>query len=565
MSIQIQIGADISGVDKAIDQVSKSIDKIKPAAANGAASLNALSQVARDAPFGFIAIQNNLPILFDQFGNLTKASGGLSGAFKALGASLSGPAGVTFALGAVVSLLTVVAQKYGSIGGALDAFIGKTVSAKDIQDKFNASLEDSKKASAGEIANLDSLVKILNNVNSTRDQQVGAFDELNKKYPAILTNIKLENVNNAQSIALIGARTKLIKDQIILEGRREALIKLIGESALEGEKALNKLTNRNQLGFFESLGVEVRGLFAGVGGLGAINILTKDLGNAAESSNSYRQTLDGVNASLTDVDGKINTIIETYKKQLKAVKDQEKAEKDLIRTNKQAASQQEKTRQENLRKTSERIKRQDFLNKVDIKNLRDNVDERRKLEREAGIQLPTTLPTAPPAMPMNIDVLQNNAKIAQNALKQINKDANLSTAFDLANSTFFSPISSAFENFLTTGKFAFKDFAQSVLKAISQIVAKVIATGIISLLFTIFTGGFGAGAGGFAGGIAKVGKIVGSSLGFGGASGARVGQPNFGGVSGGGMQMAGAVNLTLRGSDLVGSINRTNATINRVG
>jgi len=31
------------------------------------------------------------------------------------------------------------------------------------------------------------------------------------------------------------------------------------------------------------------------------------------------------------------------------------------------------------------------------------------------------------------------------------------------------------------------------------------------------------------------------------------------------MQMAGAVNLTLRGSDLVGAINRTNATINRVG
>ena len=40
---------------------------------------------------------------------------------------------------------------------------------------------------------------------------------------------------------------------------------------------------------------------------------------------------------------------------------------------------------------------------------------------------------------------------------------------------------------------------------------------------------------------------------------------NFAGVQGGGMQMAGAVNLTLRGSDLVGSINRTNSTINRVG
>ena len=93
--------------------------------------------------------------------------------------------------------------------------------------------------------------------------------------------------------------------------------------------------------------------------------------------------------------------------------------------------------------------------------------------------------------------------------------------------------------------------------------AKVIATGIIALLFTIFTGGFGAAAGGSAGGFAKIIGAVSSSLGFGGAK--SVAAPSFGGVQGGGMQMAGAVNLTLRGSDLVGSINRTNSTINKVG
>ena len=35
MSIQIQIGADISGIDKAIDQATKSIDKIKPLLESG--------------------------------------------------------------------------------------------------------------------------------------------------------------------------------------------------------------------------------------------------------------------------------------------------------------------------------------------------------------------------------------------------------------------------------------------------------------------------------------------------------------------------------------------------
>jgi hypothetical protein len=44
-----------------------------------------------------------------------------------------------------------------------------------------------------------------------------------------------------------------------------------------------------------------------------------------------------------------------------------------------------------------------------------------------------------------------------------------------------------------------------------------------------------------------------------------VSSPNLSQVRNGGMQMGGQVNLVLRGSDLVGSINRTNAQISRTG
>lgn len=566
MSIQIQIGADISGVDKAIDQATKSIDKIRPVAANGANALNALSQVARDAPFGFIAIQNNLPILFDQFGNLTKASGGLTGAFKAIGASLAGPAGVTFALGAVVSLLTVVTQKYGSIGGAIDAFVGKTITAKDIQDKFNASLEDTKKASSGEIANLNSLVKILTDVKSSRDQQVGAFDDLNKKYPALLTNIKVENVRNAESIALIAKRTQLYKDQILLEGRREALIKLIGESALEGEKALSKLTTKPDFFSFEELGLYLRGVLEFTNPVIArTQVLTKDFANASKSGEAYANILDGVNSSLSNVDGQLKTITDDFKKQEEAIKNAKKTSSLYEKTQKGIAAKAEKDRLENLRNTLEAIKRQDFLNKTELETTRRNIEERRKLEREAGITTPTQLPTVAPAMPMNVDAMKAQAKSATEALDFLKKEANMSAAYNLMNETFFSPVENLFSNFLQTGKFAFKEFAQSILKAISQIVAKIIATGVITLLASLFIPGFATAGGGI--GKTLLSGITGA-LGFGGGGfgGSKsVAAPNFGGVSGGGMQMAGAVNLTLRGSDLVGSINRTNATINRVG
>lgn len=575
MSIQIQIGADISGVDKAIDQVSKSIDKIKPAAVSGAASLSALGQVARDAPFGFIAIQNNLPILFDSLGALTKQAGGVGGALKSLGATLAGPAGVTFAIGAVIAGTTALIQKYGSVGEGIKVLLGISKELTEAQKSFNKAVNETSGSLVTEQYKVEALTKTLLSQKAPQAERLAAYGELKKIAPDVVAGIRDENSLTKESSVLIEsnakARKELIKLKIqeagitaALSTNETKLAELRAKLTLADQeyvKAAKQLSNANK----QSV---ITGFASQTQQQSALSTLNDNISTVQELRNQINKLTSENQLYLNQLDPTTNAIAqinEQTRQRVDAIKKEDEALKKLTKAQKDALSQAEKTRQQNLRDTEERIKRQDYLNKVDVKNLRRTVDERRALEREAGIQLPTTLPTAPPAMPMNIDVLQNNAKIAQNALKQINKDANLSTAFDLANSTFFSPISSAFENFLNTGKFAFKDFAQSVLKAISQIVAKVIATGIISLLFTIFTGGFGGAAGGFSGGISKVGGLIASSLGFGGASGARVGQPNFGGVSGGGMQMAGAVNLTLRGSDLVGSINRTNATINRVG
>ena len=85
------------------------------------------------------------------------------------------------------------------------------------------------------------------------------------------------------------------------------------------------------------------------------------------------------------------------------------------------------------------------------------------------------------------------------------------------------------------------------------------------MLASLFIPGFAAAGGGV--GASLLSGITGA-LGFGGGGfgGTRgVAAPSFGGISGGPLNMAGAVNLSLRGSDLVGSINRTNATISRVG
>lgn len=581
MSLQIQIGADVSGIDKAISDASKSIDKIRPAAANGANALNALSQVARDAPFGFIAIQNNLPILFDQFGALTKASGGLGGALKNLGATFLGPAGITFAIGGAISAITVLVQKYGSLGGAIEAIFSKQskfneqiLASTESLEKFNkekrTSIEITNQEAAsvqGTIARVQSLGAIVTDVTKSYNERNAALNALKDIDKDHFGNLDIEKtkfsdlkiavdnyINSIKQAAItkgfesaigqtsveLAKQVKLLNDlKDELEAAKRAPVKFIGKADQVDTRDIDAATER-----YNKQNVVVNAL------RGEIALYNAEIDKSVQAQNAIQAPIDAANKKLED--------------QKKAIESAKKAAAEAKKAAAERLRIAEKERTDSLRITEDRIKRQDFLNRIDNKDLIKSIKERRKIQRDAGIVTPTTLPTTP-TIPINTQVLQNNAKIAQDALNQIKKDANLTAAYDLANQTFFDPITNAFENFLNTGKFAFKEFGQAVIKAINQIVAKIIATGIIALLFTLFTGGFGAAAGGAAGGFKTVGSIIGGALGFGGLGKARVQEPSFGGVSGGALQMAGAVNLSLRGSDLVGAINRTNATINRVG
>jgi hypothetical protein len=125
-----------------------------------------------------------------------------------------------------------------------------------------------------------------------------------------------------------------------------------------------------------------------------------------------------------------------------------------------------------------------------------------------------------------------------------------------------NPLEDLFGSVLEDGIANWQAFGDAVVAEIKKIVAALIAKGVIQLLASLLAPGVGSliGGGGAALGqdaFERYFKIFDFD-----PQGSKV---NFSGVQGGGMQMAGAVNLTLRGSDLVGSINRTNSTINRVG
>ena len=117
--IEIPIGAPLGQLDKDLKganaklnqfatEASKTSATLGTSVAQGAKSagfaLQNLGRVAQDAPFGFIGIQNNLNPLLESFQQLKAQSGSTSGALKALGSSLIGPAGLGIALSSVEKL-----------------------------------------------------------------------------------------------------------------------------------------------------------------------------------------------------------------------------------------------------------------------------------------------------------------------------------------------------------------------------------------------------------------------------------------------------------------------------
>jgi hypothetical protein len=554
------VGVQVPGAKAAATE----LGKLPPAAQKAQNTLTGLSGVVRDLPFGFVAIQNNLPILADSFGNLTKTSGGFKAGLKDLGAALAGPAGVSFAIGAVISGITVLVQKYGSLSAAITEVLNLSKSQKDLNVALETATAKNIGSAESEITVLRTLTGVLTNNQLSLDARNGAYDELNKKYPGLLTNLDQEKLKNGELNTELAKRLELITTQIKLNGQRAALEKLIAEEAEKSFKTIAQFKNQT---FLDALTSEFTGVLKGFNaGTAGLQDLSQSLSNGAKSTEFYNQRLKEIQTELSGVDGQILAIVEAGKKKQKADEEAaraaEKRKNELLKEAealKKKAIAETEAFEASTKASNQRIAaaKAEQLQQQAAKNTTEALKQQKIAADQAAIAL-QNLQLAQ----MNEDALSIADPLAKlkELTPQLLKEANLTAATTLFKDTFFNPVQDLFSDLLSGSKEAMQQFSKTIANTIKQLVAKVIATGIIQLLITLASGGFGAAAGGFAGGIKTVLKGIGKSLGFAG-----VANPNFGGITSGGMQMSGAVNVVLRGQDLVGALNRTNAQINRVG
>lgn len=328
-----QTGKAFAEIGKQAKTTASDIAKLQPAASGAGNVLSNLSRVASDAPFGFIAIQNNLDPLLQSFGSLQKQSGSVAGAVKALASSLAGPAGLAVGFSVVSSLVTSAIQKYGSLGNALSELGAASDIASVNQRKLGAAINESIAGTSGEVGKLQDYITILSNTNNSLQQRTNAYNELKRVYPGVIQDLTTENALTKEGAQEIRNRSVALIDYIRLKGQESALIKLVEEetkkslqtaqSQVELLKNQNTFTNK-LINSFLSAGV------AGTGFTKRLNEGNKELEKGAESINFFEQSLLKVREELTKQNGAIVDPTAADKAK-KALEDTAKAQEDALK------------------------------------------------------------------------------------------------------------------------------------------------------------------------------------------------------------------------------------------
>ena len=560
------------GLEEPFEGVSKGAKGARVALVN-------VSQVIQDLPFGFIGIQNNIPGVVQAFTNLRGVSGGVIGALKAMGSALIGPAGIFLGFSLVTSGVTFLISKYGSLGNAIDALFTKQTKFNDVIVRASESIKEFSKSiitnnelsgqaaasQSGQALSATALLRVILDLTKSEDERKKALERLKALDTERFKNFDIEKGKiEGLELAVISYTRALVAQSIA-----NKFVDQVSTTSVELEKQRNALQELyNQIDLLEKkypgLAYETqkysKELISSQGriGVGFVEPSNGVLDYIATFKKITEQegVIQGVVKQLEDLNTATIKAVQSANQlssPLKIVEDKTKAAKapkaakekkgldilDLERRARIAAQKlQDRADKNRLRFLAEQLKAEEKLTKEfwkqqdAIMNADANAFSKKNLGTFGFL---------------DIELVQENLNNAKLAFQKAYEDLNL---------IFFEPLQNLFNDLITKGVVNFKDFGDAILKTLTQLATKIIASGILKLLANLMSGG--------ALGVAKAGLAAVGTEGL-AAFLAGGGAANFGGVQPGGMGMSGSVNLTLRGSDLVGAINRTNSQISRVG
>jgi hypothetical protein len=529
--LKIKIGADVSGLEKGVKQAEQSMARLKPATNQAAFALQNLGRIASDAPFGFIAIQNNLDPLLQSFSALKVQTGSTGAAFKSLFASLAGPAGIALAFSVISSAVTSLIQKYGSLGNALSNLLNSNDKYFQQQQEILKIQKEGVKQAGDEIAKLTLLNAIAKDTSNALDVRTRAVQELRKEFPTYLKGISDEAILSNQATDAINKTTAAILNKSLAIAAEKKLAEvgaLLLQNQLDQVEAVKQYETASKL----NRAANEKALKQGLQGIQGVNTETVAYNTQLDKTKTRLQDLGTENAKLEEQFKRITDLGKAFAG---------KAGISFFKPEKESVTK-------GLKIDPIEIPVRLIPDKATVSD--SDASDRRILEQfkiANGIQVPIKL-----SVPQEtFDKLKQFGEAAKNALEIDQLKAKAAEFKAILNQGLAQPLGDLIFNFLDQGKVGFKEFADTAIASIKRIVAQIIASEIIQLLGNALTGG-GSGA---------VGGIFSALSGiFGG-----VAAPNVGGLGQQGFNLAGQVVFTQRGTDLVGVLNAGNGQIRRTG
>ena len=573
-------------------------------------ALNDLSRVVQDLPFGFIGIQNNIPALVQSFGGLTQAEGGLRAGLAGLGKSLIGPAGLLFAFSAVTSAITFAIQKYGSLGAAFDAIFKSSNQLSESQKKIidniaeestqvftlfglytnlndNRNLQEQvlqklNKVSPEYFGNLDKEINKLGELNIATDKYIKSLlgkifvetqqaqvTEILKKYAAQLNKVVENEINLSKQ------RDKdknKLKDQVELFDRLEKSQKKLSDIVVPVSPLVTKKTTTDVIkDLSDSLKKDITDLFGASSKFADVLNLDDIFGKKQEGT---RKSTEKIDKTIEESNQRqeaafkilqqayIATLTEREQELFKIQDEYEQKRGDLLRANISDFSLIEEEKLIAIRKVVEKY------DKIALDEFEKQKNAELKIAKEQAKQIEDLFKNDTLNFQPKINIDYSKLGFSQQILDQLNKGFTIGEAVkNIENQTLsvgksifnniINPLNQVFDVILSKGEKSWENFTKSVVEQLKKLYARLAAAAAIAGILSLATGGTAGGGVSF---IKAFGSILGVNLG-----GGNIANPSFGGVQPGGMQMAGSVNMVLRGQDLVGSLNRTNSQFSRIG
>src|SRR5699024_7742143 len=228
-----QVTPRIGRFTNALGQSRTSLSRFSKSSGAANFAVLGLSQGLQDLPFGFIGIQNNIPMIIRSFSQLRQETGSTRQALKGLDNALLGSGGLFLGSSLLISGITLLTQKYGSLGNAWDVLTGKASALYNKQKQLNKAFENASglksyietsirlgvelDAVSNGIVSQDKFLKDYNKVIKDSSEKFDNFNAAQQDFLNNNDNIIKAYVKQATSQQLIqkaaGLSTKLIENQ----------------------------------------------------------------------------------------------------------------------------------------------------------------------------------------------------------------------------------------------------------------------------------------------------------------------------------------------------------------